>query len=277
MTNTYVLITGGHTGLGLGVSKKLLVPGNRVGLIIRSEARKEETIGAFPEFSKELVDGIDFFYADLSDQAQVKAVAAEISEAWPRIDRLFNNAGILTESGRSSKQGNELHLEINALAPVLLTQKLKPLLLNAADAKVINTGTGGMHRTKLNVGPLVGTASQGGMRTYMQSKQAMMMLMNDMATSWDGVEFLTVNPGSNKTDMTRNGDAPAIITRFLSRFFGDPAVGSQRIYQAGFDPKFADVNAVYITNNKVAQIKHGMTADQKQALLAGVQTGSNRD
>lgn len=183
MTNLYVLITGGHTGLGLGVTKKLLVKGNKIGLIIRSEARKKETIGEFAEFSKELVDGIDFFYADLSDQAQVKAVAAEISEAWPRIDRLFNNAGILTDPGKKSKQGNELHLEVNALSPYLLTQELKPLLLKGVDAKVISTGTDGMHRTKLDIGPLIGTSKKGKMGTYMQSKQAMMMLMNDMAAS----------------------------------------------------------------------------------------------
>ena len=69
----YVLITGGHTGVGLGVTKELLVPGNKIGLIIRSESRKEEVITEFEEFSKELLDGIDFFYADLSDQTQVKA------------------------------------------------------------------------------------------------------------------------------------------------------------------------------------------------------------
>ncbi|MGV8896240.1 MAG: SDR family NAD(P)-dependent oxidoreductase [Rhodoglobus sp.] len=213
-----------------------------------------------------------FFYADLSDQAQVRAVAAGIATTWPRIDRLFNNAGILTSSGRSSTHGNELHYEINTLAPVILTRELKPLLLTSDDAKVINTGTGGMQRNKLNVGPLVGTATQAGMLTYMQSKQAAMLLLNDMTESWPGVTFVTVEPGSRKTDMTRNGDAPAIITKFLSRFFGDPAVGSQRIYDAGFDPRFADADAVYISHNAVRPVKHGMTGEQKRALLDGIRS-----
>jgi len=267
----YVLITGGHTGIGLGVTKKLLVPGNKVGLIIRSEARKKEVMSEFAEFPKELVDGIDFFYADLSDQTQVKAVAAEVSAAWPRIDRLFNNAGILTDTGKKSNQGNELHLEINALSPYLLTQELRLLLLNAADAKVISTGTDGMHRRKLNIAPLIGLTKVRALATYYQSKQAMMMLMNDMAASWDGVVFLTVNPGPNKTGMTTSSDAPAIL-KFLSRFFPDPSVGSKLIYNAGFSSKFADSNAVYITGNKVAPIKSCMTAQEKQTLLAEIKS-----
>lgn len=270
MTDMYVLITGGHTGVGLGLTKKLLVPGNKVGLIIRSEARKEEVISEFAELSKELVDGIDFFYADLSDQAQVKAVAAEVSAAWPRIDRLFNNAGILTDTGKKSNQDNELHLEINALSPYLLTQELKPLLLNADNAKVISTGTDRMHRRKLDIDPLMGVSKKRALATYYQSKQAMMMLMNDMAASWSGVDFLTVNPGPNKTGMTTSNDAPAVI-KFLSRFFPDPSVGSKLIYNAGFSSKFSDSNAVYITSNKVAPIKSRMTEEEKQALLAEIQ------
>ncbi|MFK7802898.1 MAG: hypothetical protein AB8G95_14790, partial [Anaerolineae bacterium] len=58
---------------------------------------------------------------------------------------------------------------------------------------------------------------------------------------------------------------------FISLFFRDPSVGSQRIYDAAFDSKFADANAVYITGNQVAPIKHGMTVEEKQALLAGIQ------
>ena len=269
MTNMYILISGGHTGVGLGLTKKLLSADNKIGLIIRSEARKEETINEFAEFSNELVDGIDFFYADLSDQAQVKAVAAEVSAAWPRIDRLFNNAGILTETGRKSPQGNELHLEINALSPYLLTQELKPLLLNAVGAKVISTGTDGMQRRNLDIAPLMGTTKKRALATYYQSKQAMMMLMNDMAASWDGVDFVTVNPGPNKTGMTTSSDAPAII-KFISRFFTDPSVGSKLLYKAGFSSKFAESNAVYITKNNIASIKSRMTDQEKQALLAKI-------
>ncbi len=74
----YILLTGGHTGLGLGVTKKLLKPENKLGLIVRNESRKQSTLSELNGFPQELVDNIDFFYADLSDQEQVKTVANEI-------------------------------------------------------------------------------------------------------------------------------------------------------------------------------------------------------
>ena len=270
MTESYILLTGGHSGLGLGVTKKLLKPGNKLGLIIRSEARKQETLMEFRELPKELVDDIDFFFADLSDQQQVKAVAQEIKDKWPCIDRLFNNAAILGDGRKTSKQGNELHLEINALSPVLLTQELKPLLLNSADAKVITTVTGGMHKRKLRTDQILNDDYKNGPMLYAQSKQAVMLLMNDSAKSLQGVEFLAVDPGPNKTKMTKGDGAPGIVKYLLRLFFNEPEVGSQRIYNAGFDERFATENGVYISGDKVVAVKYGMTVQDKEALLAGL-------
>lgn len=270
MTDLYILLTGGHSGLGLGVTKKLLKPGNKLGLIIRSEARKQDLLPELSEFPKELVDDIDFFFADLSDQQQVKSVVEEIKGRWPRIDRLFNNAAVLGSGRKKSKQGNEIHLEVNALSPILLTQGLKPLLFNSADAKVITTVTGGMHKRKLRTDQILNDDYKQGMVLYMQSKQAVMLLMNDSAKNWDGVEFLFIDPGPNKTKMTKSGGTPGIIKHVFSRFFSEPEVGSQRIYHAGFDERFANENGVYITGDKVVAVKNGMTAQDKEALLAGI-------
>ena len=273
MTDMFILLTGGHTGLGLGVTKKLLQPGNKIGLIIRSEKRKDQTISEFADFPKDIVDDIDFFYADLSDQAQVKAVAAEIRDNWPRIDRLFNNAAVVggPDKGRNtSKQGNEWHYEINTLAPYILTTELKPLLEKSEDAKVITTVTDGMQNRQLDTDLMLNSDSSRTMMLYMHSKQAVMFLMNDLANQWNGVEFLAVNPGPNKTKMTQGGNTPWIIRKVLSLFFNDPSVGSQLIYNAGFDSQFAKSNKVYLTKNKIVPVSTSMSADEKAKLLAGI-------
>lgn len=272
MTEQYILLTGGHTGLGLGVTKKLLQAGNKIGLIVRSETRQQQTVSEFAGFSAELVEAIDFFYADLSDQAQVRAVAAQISAAWPRIDRLFNNAAIVGSNMKQSPQGNEIHFEVNTLAPYLLTTELMPLLLNSADAKVVTTVTGGMHSRKLKTDDLLSKQAPSSMRAYMYSKQAIMLLMNDLAAQYPSVKFLSVNPGANKTKMSTGADAPFPIRIIASLFFSEPEVGSQRIYNAGFDERFSAENQAYISNDKVIPIKHGMTSQQKEALLAGLRS-----
>lgn len=274
MTEQYILLTGGHTGLGLGVTQKLLKPGNKVGLIIRSEARKQQTLSAFDGFPNELIDKIDFFYADLSDQAQVRAVAREIAKKWPRIDRLFNNAAIFDPRNErhTSKQGNEMHLEINVFAPLLLTRGLQSLLENSAEPKVITTVTSGMGRRKLRTDQILDENYKRGASLYMQSKQAIYHLMNDLAQEMPTVKFVAVDPGPNKTKMTKQDSLPGLMKLVVRLFFNEPEVGTQRIYDAGFDARFAAENRIYITGDKIVPIKHGMMEQEKQALLAGIRS-----
>ena len=117
---------------------------------------------------------------------------------------------------------------------------------------------------------MLNSSSSRTMMLYMQSKQAVMFLMNNLADQWDGVKFLAVNPGPNKTKMTQSGNTPWIIRKVLSLFFNDPSVGSQLIYNAGFDPQFAEANQVYLTKNKIVPVKTSMTAAERAELLAGI-------
>lgn len=271
MADNYILLTGGHSGLGLGVTKKLITPENKIGLIIRNESRKQQVLGEFSGFPQELVDNIDFFYADLSDQEQVRAVAQQIKEAWPRIDRLFNNAAIVGASGQESKLGNELHFEINTLAPIILTHELKPLLLKSESARVVVTVTSGMASRKLDSSQLLSTDKPSFMGPYMQSKQAVMLLMKDAVSSWDGVSIVFVDPGPNKTKMTQSGGTPWIIRNVMSLFFNDPAVGTQRIYDAAFADKYASETGTYITKDKSHKISQRISRDETEALLSRIQ------
>ena len=79
---------------------------------------------------------------DLSSHADIKRVTAEILAKHPRIDYLFNNAGVLTETLQFSGHGNELHFEINTLAPLQLIDALRPALRSAGGAFVVNTTAG---------------------------------------------------------------------------------------------------------------------------------------
>ena len=158
---------------------------------------------------------------------------------------------------------------MNALAPYLLTTELKPLLLNAADAKVITTVTDGMSRRKLRTDQILNKDYNQTMMLYAQSKQAVMLLLNDLGKSWQGVTFAAVNPGPNKTKMT-TVDAPGILKYLARLFFNDPEVGSQRIYNAGFDERFTAESGVLITGDKIVAVKHRLSEQDKELLLAGL-------
>ena len=264
-----IVISGGHSGIGLELTKKLLAEGHKIGLIVRNENRRKSLADLF-DSSK-----IEFFYADLSVQTEVIRVAQNIKDSWDKIDRLYNNAGIAIMKGdrRTSKQGNELHFEVNTLAPYQLTIELKPLLLKSDDAKVVTTVTQGLDNLKLNTERIFNKDFTSGMKLYSQSKLAVMLLMNDLSEKddWKSVKFLNVHPGNNKTNVTQNKDTmPAFIKLMVRLFFKTPDFGGQRLYKAGFDKKLEGENGVYLFNDKVRDLKHSLTSDDKRKLLSGM-------
>ena len=111
-----IILTGGHSGIGLELTKMLLQEGHKIGLIVRSEKRRNDAIVALGNSDK-----LDFFFADLSKQEEITQVARSIHEKWDKIDGLFNNAGLLTDKAYYSDRGYEMQFEVNAVAPYFLT------------------------------------------------------------------------------------------------------------------------------------------------------------
>ena len=79
-----IIITGGHSGMGLELTKKLLTEGHKIGLIVRSESRKKETKNLFSSENT-----IDIFVADLSKRNEIEQVANQIQSSWDNIDGLL--------------------------------------------------------------------------------------------------------------------------------------------------------------------------------------------
>ncbi|MFE0559105.1 SDR family oxidoreductase [Paenibacillus sp. NPDC058910] len=81
------------------------------------------------------------YYADFSSLFEVKEMADQIKRDYGHLNVLINNAGVgegdLEETTRDlSKDGYELRLAVNYLAPFLLTNELLPLLTNAPSRTV---------------------------------------------------------------------------------------------------------------------------------------------
>ena len=138
-----IIISGGHSGMGFELTKKLLAEGHQIGLIVRNEKRKAETQQLFPS-----EDNPKIFIADLSNRDQIALVAKEIQSNYGKLDGIFNNAGVLLDKLYFSDYGNELQLEINAISPYLLTKSLLPLFEKTKNPFVVNTATGGLNSKK---------------------------------------------------------------------------------------------------------------------------------
>lgn len=76
---------------------------------------------------------LEYLKLDLGDLTTIKGSAEEFLKKEKRLDVLFNNAGVMVPpQGSVTKQGYELQIGTNNVAPFLFTKFLTPLLVETA-------------------------------------------------------------------------------------------------------------------------------------------------
>lgn len=131
MTDRVVVITGASDGIGAAAARQLKVQGDRVVIVGRS-AQKTEHV------AREL--DAPFYLADFANFDEVRKLAERLQSDLPRIDVLANNAGGLMGGRLLTIDGNELTIQVNHLAPFLLTNLLLETLVKSK-ASVIATSS----------------------------------------------------------------------------------------------------------------------------------------
>lgn len=133
-SNNTVLITGGSAGIGFELAKSFSESGNQVIITGRDEQRLRSAAAKLKN-TKAIV-------SDVSDNAQVDALVAQLNREYPNLNIVINNAGKahyykLGEEGDVAQKAAE-EMQTNYIAPILLTDKLLPLLKKQKEAAVVN-------------------------------------------------------------------------------------------------------------------------------------------
>jgi len=131
MTGRTIIITGASDGIGAAAARELSAAGNTVVVVGRSP---EKTAAIAAEL------GADHLLADFAKFDDVRALAATLLERYPRIDVLANNAGGIMGERELTVDGYEKTLQVNHLAPFLLTSLLLDRLIESS-ASVITTAS----------------------------------------------------------------------------------------------------------------------------------------
>jgi uncharacterized oxidoreductase len=136
MTGNTVLVTGGGTGIGRGLAESLHRLGNQV--IIA--ARRLEPLQAVVEANP----GMQIWSLDQSDPAGIRRFATELTDRYPELNVVVNNAGIqrVEDLINGDVGAAEQTVAINLLGPIRLTSALMPSLLRRPHAAIVNVTSG---------------------------------------------------------------------------------------------------------------------------------------
>jgi len=220
LTDRVVVVTGGNSGLGLGMVEGLLRAGADVSVWGTNPTKNKAAADGLSEFSSRL----SFDVVDVGDEDAVVAAMASVAERHGRLDACFNNAGIV--NGFSAPRFVDSTLEEwRRITRVNLDGAY--LVMREAARHMIAFGNGGS---------LVGTASLavnfGAPReeSYAASKSGVQALMQSLAVELGkhGIRANTLLPGWTMSVLTEAWTVEShanerILPRIPVRRWGQPA------------------------------------------------------
>lgn len=169
------LVTGSNSGIGKAIAAGLAGLGGTVLLAVRDRERGEQACAEIRETDP--AADVSVTVCDVSDPSSVRACADELTDRLPSLDVLIHNAGLLPPRRIETAEGHEITLATHILGPLLLTERLTPLLAAADGARVILMSSGGMYAQPLAVGdPEYRQGRYSGTTAYARTKRMQVAL-----------------------------------------------------------------------------------------------------
>ncbi len=253
MSGKTVLVTGGTGGIGKATAAGVAGLGARVGIVGRDRQRAELAAADIRRGTEASV--VDLFVADMSSQAEVRRLAAEVLDRYPRLDVLVNNVGGFWSHRHSTADGLEHTFAVNHLGPFLLTNLLLDRLKASAPARVVTVSSGAQAMGRLDFDDLQGERSYSGQRAYSQSKLANVMFTYELARRLEGtgVTATVLHPGVVRTRF--GTEDPRRLDRLLvpvaRLFMKTPEQGAATPVYLASSPEVEGVTGAYFANRKL--------------------------
>ncbi len=248
MDGRVALVTGATNGIGRATAKEIARMGARTLIVARDPARGEAAAREIREATGGTVEPL---VADLSSQAQVRALAAAVRERTGRLDLLVNNAGAIFAGRELSVDGVEMTLALNHLAYFLLTRELLPLMQELPDARVVNVSSVAHESGVIDFEDLQLERRYGMWRAYAQSKLANVLFTRELArrVAGSGVSANALHPGAVASGFGRNH--PGLFGRLVAigaPFLSSPARGARTTLHVATDPGLRGVSGRYFSS-----------------------------
>jgi uncharacterized oxidoreductase len=193
LTDNTILITGGASGIGRGLAEALHRLGNQVIIAGRRAELLREVAAANP--------GMDWIQLDIADPADISRVATEVVQRHPKLNVLFNNAGIMPFDDLAGPVDEAVLLPLiatNLLGPIRLTGALVGHLQKQPRATILNNSS------VLAFTPLAGNAIYSATKAAIHSYTLSLRFQLRHST----VTVQEIAPPWVNTDLIKKSDDP---------------------------------------------------------------------
>jgi NAD(P)-dependent dehydrogenase (short-subunit alcohol dehydrogenase family) len=232
-----IVVTGANSGIGKEAARRLGAVGAHVIMAVRTVAKGEqaraEILGRHPDARLEVRR------VDLADLASVSEFADGL--AGSPVDVLINNAGVMAPPTRmTTADGFELQFGSNFLGPFALTVRLLPVLLAAAEPRVVTMSSGVASYGRIRFDDLQWERRRYRPNlAYAQSKLADLMLALHLAAiaadrDWNLMSN-AAHPGFTRTNLQTAGASLGRDGPKRTPFNSPGIVPSQRV-EPGTEP-----------------------------------------
>jgi NAD(P)-dependent dehydrogenase (short-subunit alcohol dehydrogenase family) len=198
--NKQVLVTGANKGIGYEIARHLGKSGWQVIVGARNEERAENAVKKLREDGAEI---LGWQYVNLSDNTEIEKSAKEITERFPDLSLLVNNAGIpgdmAVKSYEQTLQDVIDTVQVNYIGTFYLTKQLLALL-EKNHGRICNITVPSVFSPYWH--PMAYVASKAGQNT----------MTSTMAWEFDHfkvpVEIFDIHPGATSTDLNNHYSGP---------------------------------------------------------------------
>jgi len=193
-------ITGANKGIGFGLAKHLGLSGWQIIIGARNQHRAEKAIDELTSLGIKVLGWVSI---ELSDQAGLAQAAKEISEKYPDLTLLVNNAGIPGDMSVDGLHTQIKHIQktidVNFIGTFYFTQQMIPLLTKN-------------HGRIVNITVPSAISPYWHPLAYVASKAAQNAMMGVLAMEFQQqgtpLEIFSVHPGPTTTDLNGNMSLP---------------------------------------------------------------------
>lgn len=255
-----IVLTGASSGIGASAARTLTTLGADVAVVGRNRERTEETAARL---------GARAFVADFGRLADVRELAYELLERYPRIDVLANNAGGIVPRRAYTTDRNERTFQESVLGGFLLTTLLLPRLRATATTapegtvRIIQTASAANRGGRIRLDDLDTLRGPwlGGWRAYNAAKLANILLTRELArrTATTGVSAYSFHPGLVRTEFGRQNFSVQLASILTGGHYGlSPEQGAEPLVRLAASPGIPAPSGTYFTRLEA----HGPTANQ---------------